>query len=76
MSEPQQAHGGWWGLYDVRRQADAEFEWWAQTIPMACPNDGEPLTIAPDTDSGASVDRFCRFCGWQYPRDWNPPTRI
>ena len=31
--------------------------------PRACPNDGEPLQDGPDGS------KFCRFDGWQYPRD-------
>jgi hypothetical protein len=32
-------------------------------IPVACPNDGEPLT------EGLIGIKFCINDGWQYPRD-------
>ena len=65
MSEPPTVQGGWWQLLDIRKYAEEEFEWWANTPPFACPNDGEPLTNSPPADSGRDAEKFCRFCGWQ-----------
>ena len=72
----QQPTGSWYQLLDVWKQAEEEFDWWADNAPYACPNDGEPLTNAPPTDAGSSVDRYCRFCGFQFPRDWVRPQRL
>lgn len=36
---------------------------WRTTPPQACPKDGEPLL------EGAGGVRYCRFDGWQWPRD-------
>jgi len=32
--------------------------------PLACPNDGEPLSTTPD-----GMGLFCRFDGYAYPRE-------
>lgn len=39
--------------------------------PVACPNDGTPLLGGPGTDP--TVELFCPFDGWQFPRDWVRP---
>jgi hypothetical protein len=66
----------WWQLHDVRAQAAMEFGWWADTVTseggLLCPHDGEPLTVGPP-ESGAL--KFCRFDGWQAPRDVIRPER-
>lgn len=67
--------GSWWGLDTVLKQSREEFQEYVSRPPMACPDDGEPLTDAPATKSGSGVERFCKYCGWQYPRDWQPPVR-
>ncbi len=67
------SQGGWWQLLEINRYREQEFQFYATNPPMSCPNDGEPLTNAPPTDSGSSVELFCRFDGWQYPRDWIRP---
>lgn len=67
------AQGGWWQLLEINRYREQEFAYYASVPPMACPNDGEPLTNAPPSDAGSSVELFCRFDGWQFPRDWNRP---
>lgn len=67
---------GWYGLLSVLEQSRMEFETFVSTPPVACPDDGEPLTNAPATKSGSGVERFCKYCGWQYPRDWQPPVRL
>jgi hypothetical protein len=68
--------GSWWGLVEVKRQADMEWEAYASRPPTACPIDGEPLINGPSTDSGSGVQLYCKFDGWQYPRDWHPPERL
>ena len=44
--------------------------------PLACPNDGEPLSPPPNRPSGATMELYCKYCGWQYPRDWVAPVRL
>jgi hypothetical protein len=39
-----------------------------QRRPEACPIDGTPL------EEGPGGVLFCRWDGWQYPRDWTPPA--
>lgn len=72
-SQPQT--GSWWGLVSVLKHSEAEFDAYRSMVPMACPDDGEPLQNAPATDAGSGVERFCKYCGWSYPRDWSPPSR-
>lgn len=67
--------GSWWGLDTVFKQSRQEFEAYVSRPPMACPKDGEPLTYAPATKAGSGVERYCKYCGFQYPRDWTPPSR-
>lgn len=57
------------------RHSKAEFDSYRNMVPMACPNDGELLINAPTTDAGSGVERFCKYDGWAYPRDWTPPDR-
>lgn len=68
--------GGWWQLLDVRKQAQEEFDFWADNPPMACPNDGEPLRQSPTADSGSADELYCPFDGWRYPRDYIRPQRL
>jgi hypothetical protein len=50
----------------------AAYEAYYKTIPpTACPNDGEPLIPGPPEQPGIL---FCRFDGWQYPRDYDAQT--
>jgi hypothetical protein len=67
------ATGAWYGLGAILADQKMEFDWWQAEVEstggLACPRDGEPLTTGPSTDAGASVVQFCRFCGWQAPRD-------
>lgn len=72
---PAVQQGSWWGLVSVLRHSRQEFESYISRPPVACPNCGEPLTNAPTTASGSGVQLFCKFDGWQFPRDWHPPTR-
>jgi hypothetical protein len=67
--------GSWWALDSVFKQSRREFESYVSRPPMACPKDGEPLTYAPATKSGSGIERYCKYCGWSFPRDWSPPTR-
>jgi len=66
----------WYQLLDIRKQAQEEFDWFADNPPSNCPRDGEPLTNSPPADSGSSVERFCKFCDFEYPRDWVRPQRL
>ena len=45
----------WYQLLDIREQARQEFDYFAERPPVACPNDGEPLTQAPVTDRKSVV---------------------
>lgn len=50
---------GWYTLLAIRDEIiDAYRE--DQKAPVACPNDGEPLS------SGPHGELYCRFDGWQY----------
>lgn len=73
MAGDTPATGAFYGLAAIFRDQKFEFDWWQQEVQsnggMACPIDGEPLSSPPATDAGASVIRFCRFCGWRAPRD-------
>lgn len=66
--------GGWWQLHSIFEYAKQEREFWDSQPPMACPRDGEPLQPAPPSDSGSSVELFCRFDGFRYPEDWDVST--
>ncbi len=67
---------GWWGLHSVLEWNRQEFEAFVSRPPLACPDDGEPLVNAPSARSGSGTELYCRFCFWQYPRDWRPPVRL
>lgn len=70
LARPQ---GGWWQLDAIIKDARQELEFYATQPPAACPRCGEPLRPAPPSDSGSGVELYCRFDGWQYPRDWTRP---
>jgi hypothetical protein len=70
------ATGSWWGLDNVFKQSKQEFEAFISRPPMACPLDGEPLRNPPNTRAGSGMTLYCRFCGWQYPRDYVRPVRL
>ena len=72
----EQQTGGWWGLHSVFEQSRQEFDAYWSAPPVACPNDGEPLINAPSAKSGSGVELYCKYDGWQYPRDWHPPIRM
>jgi hypothetical protein len=64
--------GGWWQLHSIIEYAKQEREFWFSQPPMACPNDGEPMRIAPPNEDGTEL--FCRFDGFRYPQDWDAAT--
>lgn len=49
----------WEQLLSIQREREAIAAAEQTADPVACPNDGEPLTTGPD---GAL---FCRFDGWR-----------
>ena len=61
----------WWALDSVLKDQAATADYYRSVPPVACPNDGEPLQIGPPSEPGIL---YCRFDGWQYPRDWNADT--
>ncbi len=65
----------WWGLHSVFEHSREEFESYASRPPVACPDCGEPLSNAPATMAGSGCQLYCRYDGWQYPRDWLVPQR-
>ena len=67
--------GSWWGLVSVLKHSRSEFESYVSRPPMACPNCGEPLTYAPATKAGSGIERYCKYDGFQFPRDWIAPQR-
>ena len=70
-----QQTGSWWGLVSVFKESRQEFEAYTSRPPLDCPQCGEPLTPGPVTPRGSTVELFCKFDGWQYPRDYVRPTR-
>lgn len=73
------ATGGFYALAAIFADKREQFDWWQDQVVseggLACPIDGEPLTTGPSTDAGASVVKFCKFCGWRAPRDVVAPRR-
>lgn len=58
----------WWQLDSVIKEA-AQYQAYYRSIePVACPNDGTPLTNGPPE---AEAMKYCPFCFWQYPRDYD-----
>lgn len=55
---PGAARGGWWSYYSILQEARADAAAEASTPPVACPNDGEPLS------SGPNGQLYCKFDGW------------
>lgn len=49
--------GGWYGLLAIRDEIIEAYQA-DQAPPIACPNDGEPLS------SGPHGELFCQFDGW------------
>ncbi len=63
----------WYQMLDVLKQAQMEFDYYANRPPASCPNDGEPLIPGPQS---AENTLFCRYDGWTFPRDWVRPERL
>jgi len=61
--------GSWYQLLEVYANVALQREYERQRVPSACPNDGEPLIPGPEPDT-----LFCKYDGWQYPRDYVRPT--
>jgi hypothetical protein len=66
----------WYQLLDILKQADEEFEFYAERPPAACPQCGEPLRQTPTADSGSADELFCLFDGWKFPGDYVRPERL
>lgn len=49
----------WQQLLDIGKENKAERQRQLTARPVACPDDGEPLSMGP----GAAL--FCRYCGWR-----------
>lgn len=64
--------GSWWALDSVLKDQAIEADYYRSVPPVACPNDGEPLVPGPSSDP--TVQLYCPFDFWQYPRDFNPDT--
>jgi len=60
----------WYAYLSVLKDQQQTFNYYASIPPWACPECGEPLTPAP---AGAENTIFCRFDGWEYPRDYIRP---
>jgi hypothetical protein len=60
-----------WDLYATLAEAAQYEDYYRTTLPVACPQCGEPLREGPPEEPGIL---FCRFDFWQYPRDYDPRT--
>lgn len=49
----------WQQLLDIAREASEELRAEQARSPVACPNDGQPLTTGPDGHL------FCTYDGWR-----------
>ena len=58
-------------LLSTLQEQGAYQEYYATTLPTACPNDGTPLLEGPPSEPGVL---YCPHDGWQYPRDWDAQT--
>lgn len=58
-----------WDLWSTLQSQAAYQAYYSTTLPVACPNDGQPLFPGPPSEPGIL---FCQFDGWQYPRDYDP----
>jgi hypothetical protein len=59
----------WWGLHSILQERAEYADYYRSQPPVACPNDGQPLTEGPPQEPAIL---FCQFDGWQYPRDFDP----
>lgn len=53
---------GWYGLLSIRREAEQWAAYERSMPPIACPHDGEPLSVGP----GGVL--YCKFDGWRLDR--------
>lgn len=60
--------GSWWALYSTLQQQAAYKDYYDTMLPVACPNDGEPLRQGPPQKPAVL---YCPFDGWTYPDDWD-----
>lgn len=65
LPTPSTGSGGWQSLISILKESGDSARDERTRIPAACPDCGQPLEPGPDNV------RFCRFDGWQYPRDRN-----
>lgn len=68
--------GSWWSLDSVFKESRQEFDAYWSRPPVECPICTEPLSPAPSTTAGSGIELYCKFDGWQYPRDWRPEVRF
>lgn len=59
----------WWQLDSTLKERGEYAAFYRSAVPVACPNDGEPLIPGPPQEPAIL---YCRFDGWQYPRDYDP----
>lgn len=52
--------GSWYQLLDITNEIRQTLAEQASALPVACPNDGEPLLTGPNGEL------FCRFDGWRH----------
>lgn len=67
--------GSWWTLDGIFKDSRFEFDAYVSRPPSACPDCGEPLINAPATKAGSGCQLYCKYDGFQYPRDWITPSR-
>lgn len=60
-----------WDLYSTLALQAEYVQYYKAAIPVACPNCGEPLRLGPPNRTGTW---YCKFDGWEYPRDYDPET--
>lgn len=60
-----------WDLYSTLALQAEYVRYYKSAIPVACPNDGEPLRLGPPDQPGVW---YCPWGDFQYPRDYDPET--
>ena len=58
----------WYQLLDTIKEQVAYQNYYRSQPPVACPHCGQPLTNGPPQ---AEAQLYCRFDGWEYPRDYD-----
>lgn len=61
-----------WDLYSTLIEQAAYVSYYKSQPPVACPRCGEPLRQGPPQDPAVL---YCKFDGWQFPRDYDPETQ-